>query len=178
MKDAYIEKAKKIKLIGTDVDGVLTDGSIYLGADGELVKVFYAQDGLAMKRAEWVGIKIVFITGRESRIVARRALELNVNEVHMGIEDKLSCMQKIWDRTGISPQQTAFIGDDVNDLPLMQAVGLACTVHEGAPEVQRIADIIAKKPAGRGAVREIIESIIKAQKGWQGIISKHNPLKT
>lgn len=152
--------------MGCDVDGVLTDGRIYLGKDKEIFKVFYAQDGLAMLRAEQVGLMLAFITGRDSQIVVRRGQELNVREIHLGIEDKLACMKAIWGRTGIMPYETAFIGDDLNDLPLMQAVGLACTVSEGVQEVKEMAHIVAKQPAGRGAVREIIEFILRNQGKW------------
>jgi 3-deoxy-D-manno-octulosonate 8-phosphate phosphatase (KDO 8-P phosphatase) len=165
------EKAKRIKLIGCDVDGVLTDGRIFLGERGEVFKIFYAQDGLVLKHAGRAGLKIAFITGRVSEIVKRRAKELNVDELHMGIENKLACMRKIWQRTHIEPEETAFIGDDFNDLALMKAVGLACTVPDGSQEVKDIADIVSKLPGGGGAVREIIEYIIKIQGHWQDVIN-------
>lgn len=170
MKQICSKKAKKIKLIGCDVDGVLTDGRIFLGDKDEVFKIFYAKDGLVLKRAGWAGLKIAFITGRVSEIVKRRAEELDIEEVHMGIEDKLTCMQEIWKRTHIEPEETAFIGDDINDLELMQVVGLACTVPDGSQEIKEIADIVAKQPGGGGAVREIIESILKMQGRWQDII--------
>lgn len=172
MTDELVKRANRIKLLGCDVDGVLTDGRIYLGDGKEIFKVFYAQDGLAMLRAERVGLKLAFITGRDSPIVMRRARELKVREIHLGIKDKLTCMKDIWNRTGIMPQETAFVGDDINDLPLMQAVGLACTVPGGAPEVKEKAHFIAKQPAGRGAVREIIEFILRTQKKWQQVVSR------
>ncbi len=166
MADKLIERAAKIKLIGCDVDGVLTDGRIYLGNDGEVIKVFYAQDGMAMKRARDVGIELVIITGRSSPIVVLRGRELDVTAVHLGINDKLACMKQIWQGNNIKPEETAFIGDDINDLPLLEAVGLACTVPNGAIEVKKAAHLIAKEPAGQGAVREIIEFIMRVQKKW------------
>lgn len=171
MAEELVKRASRIKLLGCDVDGVLTDGRIYLGKDGEIFKVFYAQDGLAMLRAEQVGLKLAFITGRDSQIVMQRARELNVREVHLGVKDKLTCMKAIWRKIGIQPQETAFIGDDINDLPLMQAVGLACTVPVCALEVKEAAHFVATQPAGRGAVREIIEFILKTQGRWSQVVS-------
>ncbi len=166
MTDKLIERAAKIKLIGCDVDGVLTDGRLYLGNEGEVIKVFYAQDGMAMKLAVGAGLKLVIITGRSSPIVVLRGKELDVAEVHLGISDKLGCMKKIWQKNDIRPEETAFIGDDINDLPLLEAVGLACTVPDGAIEVKKTAHLIAKEPAGYGAVREIIEFILRVQNKW------------
>lgn len=166
MKDTLEKRIAGIKLLGSDVDGVLTDGRLYLGEHGQEFKAFSSRDGLGLMLAGRMGLQLALITGRESFCVERRAQELKVKEVHMGIKDKVARMKEIWQRLQIQPHETAYIGDDLNDIPLLQEVGLACTVSDGAPEVQNICHYITRKPGGRGAVRELVELILKAQGRW------------
>ncbi|GAB6099441.1 hypothetical protein JCM16358_13200 [Halanaerocella petrolearia] len=163
MNDQLKEKAAKIKLFITDVDGVLTDGRIILGNDGEEFKFFHVQDGMGIKLAQDAGIKTAIITGRESKLVERRADELKINEVHQNIDDKLGVFSDLLNRYGISEDEVAYIGDDVNDLPILDKVGLALTVDNGVSQVKKAADYITEHAGGRGAVREAIELILQAQ---------------
>lgn len=163
MNQELAEKASRIKLFITDVDGVLTDGRIVLGNNGEEFKFFHVQDGMGIKLAQEAGIKTAIITGRESQLVARRAEELAITEVHQNIKDKLGVFADLLEEYRISRQEVAYIGDDVNDLPILQEVGLALTVANGVDQVQSEADYITDCPGGQGAVREAVELILEAQ---------------
>ena len=156
-------QAKKIKLFITDVDGVLTDGRIVLGNDGEELKFFHVHDGLGIKLAQKAGIKTAIITGRESKLVARRAGELEISEVHQNIKDKLAVFDDLLAKYGISEENVAYIGDDLNDLPILKRVGLPLTVANGVQKVKDTADYVTEKAGGQGAVREVIELILAAQ---------------
>ncbi len=161
-----MERVRKIKILGCDVDGVLTDGLLYVGENGEEMKAFHAHDGLGLKLAQKQGIPVTIITGKNSGAVGKRAEELGLDDVHLGIRDKLSRMEEILQREGLSFDQAAFIGDDLNDLFLLEKVGLAITVPNGAPELKAIAHYITGRSGGRGAVREVVELILKGQGRW------------
>ena len=163
-----IARAKKIKCIILDVDGVLTDGGIYVAPDGsELYKPFYARDGLARK----VGLSTAIITGRASSIVEHRARELHIDLVYQGKLDKRAAYRDIKAKTGYADEEIAYVGDDIVDLPIMRAVGLPCAVGDAVPEVREIAQIIAAERGGRGAVREIYEIILKTQGLWDEVLT-------
>jgi 3-deoxy-D-manno-octulosonate 8-phosphate phosphatase (KDO 8-P phosphatase) len=156
-------QAEKIKLFITDVDGVLTDGRIVLGNDGEELKFFHVHDGLGIKLAQQAGIKTAIITGRESELVARRAGELEISEVHQNIKDKLEVFANLLAKYDISEENVAYIGDDLNDLPILKKVGLSLTVANGVQAVKDEVDYTTEKEGGQGAVREVIELILAAQ---------------
>ncbi len=156
-------QAKKIELFITDVDGVLTDGRIVLGNDGEELKFFHVHDGLGIKLAQQAGIKTAIITGRESELVDRRAGELEISEVHQNIKDKLEVFANLLSKYDISEENVAYIGDDLNDLPILKKVGLSLTVANGVQAVQDEVDYTTEKEGGQGAVREAIELILAAQ---------------
>ena len=150
-----------IKLIAMDVDGVLTDGSIIYGAGDLEIKVFYVKDGQGITLARRAKIEIAFITSRVSDALIKRAKDLGVIEVHQGVKDKWECLKKIIKRYNITPKEVAYIGDDIIDIPVMKKVGFPVAVADAVEEVKNIAKYITKTPGGRGAVREVIEMILK-----------------
>lgn len=152
---------KDIKLIAMDVDGVLTDGSIIYGAGDLEIKVFYVKDGQGITLARRAKIEIAFITSRVSDALIKRAKDLGVIEVHQGVKDKWECLKKIIKRYNITPKEVAYIGDDIIDIPVMKKVGFPVAVADAVEEVKNIAKYITKTPGGRGAVREVIEMILK-----------------
>mgnify|MGYP006276790599 FL=1 len=168
MTKSLEEKAENIKLFITDVDGILTDGSIYLGNDGEEFKAFNSQDGMGIKLAQREGIEVAIITGRESKIVERRANELAIEEIYQGIDDKLSILKQLIEKYGIDNDQIAYIGDDLNDLPVLKEVGLSLTAANGVEQVKEEVDHVTKRSGGRGAVREAINLILKLKTGDSG----------
>lgn len=153
-----------------DVDGVLTDGGIQwgVGPGGELIelKQFNVRDGLALSMARTVGLEVAWITGRRSAIVEKRAEELGVREVHQGSRDKHAVLTGIMERLGLTPEQVLYVGDDLNDLPAFAAAGICVTVSDAPEELKSRAHWVTETPGGRGAVREIVEAVLKAQGRW------------
>lgn len=166
MADELLTRARRVKMLACDVDGVLTDGRLFMGRDGEAIKAFYAPDGLGLQLARRQGLQVAFISGRDSELVQRRAGEMGIEDVHLGIRDKLARMKKILQGKELSLEQVAYIGDDLNDLELLGQVGLAITVPEGASELRARAHYITGRRGGRGAVREVVELILKSQDRW------------
>lgn len=163
--------AEKIKLIIFDVDGVLTDGGIYIGASGELFKPFYCRDGLAITLAHKQGLQTAIITGRQSAQVEFRARELKISHVFQGNSDKRGAYQELKKLTGLQDEEIAYIGDDLIDLPIMLQVGLPLAVADAVAEVRSRALVVSGFPGGRGAVRELLEFIFKAQGRWEQIMA-------
>ena len=172
-----LARARKIKLFLMDVDRTLTDGGVCLLssiAAGELsaasvseMKVFNAKDGQGLSLANTMGIKTGFITGRRSPAVAQRAKELKVTFVYLGQARKTQAFQECVEKAGVSEEEVAYMGDDLPDIPLAQRAGLAISVADGADELRAVCHYITKRPAGRGAAREVIELILKAQGRWE-----------
>jgi len=167
------KKIKKIKLLLLDVDGVLTDGSIILGESHQELKIFNVKDGLGIKSAQAGGIEIGIITGRSSEAVNKRADELDIQILYQGQPDKFKVYEQIKNDLGLKDDQIAYIGDDLSDLKLLQKVGFSVTVNDACDEVKAEVDYITKCPGGKGAVREMIELILKHQGKWQGLIQKY-----
>lgn len=163
-------RARNIRLIIFDVDGVLTAGHIFIGSDGELIKQFHAQDGMGITAAHLGGLKTAIITGRKSPMVERRSQELKIGDVYQGAANKLEAFHHLLEKYQLQPAQVAYVGDDLNDLPVMAAAGLACAPVNAVPEVKEIAHFVAQKEGGSGAVREIIEYLLKAQGKWTEIV--------
>jgi len=164
-------RAKKIRVLIMDVDGVLTDGHIWLlsrrdGTASE-IKGFSAYDGAGLKLARAAGFRTGIITGRESTAVAVRARECEVEFVYQGRATKIASFEEIVQITGAAENEVAYVGDDLPDIPVMQRVGLAVAVANAAPEVKRAAHFVTKRSGGDGAVREVIELIVKAQGKWE-----------
>ena len=156
-------RAKKIKLILLDVDGVMTDGSIILDNQGNEIKTFHVRDGHGIKMAQKNGIMIGIITGRKSEVVAIRARELGIEEVHQGAYEKIATYDSILAKYGLRDEETAFIGDDVVDVDIFKRTGIAVAVADADPAVRPHVDLILKTAGGRGAVREFINLILKSR---------------
>jgi 3-deoxy-D-manno-octulosonate 8-phosphate phosphatase (KDO 8-P phosphatase) len=156
-------KAKKVKLLLLDVDGVMTDGRIILDNQGNELKAFHVRDGHGIKLAQKAGIIVGIITGRSSEVVNVRARELGITEVHQGAHQKEATYDAIIAKYGFKDDETAFIGDDIVDAAVLQRVGLAATVADADPSVKPYVDMVTKAAGGRGAVREVIAIILKSQ---------------
>lgn len=167
------KKAKKIKLLLLDVDGVLTDGGIVMNDRGEEVKQFDVRDGHGIRLLRRAGVQIGLITGRTSKVVGHRARDLGIRILYQKAYDKLDIYQKIKRKSGLKDQQIAYVGDDIVDLPILRKVGLAMTVRDCWAELKREVDYVAAGKGGRGAVREIIELLLKAQGKWQGVTRRY-----
>jgi len=155
-----LPKLKKIKAIFLDVDGVLTDGTIIYGSDGVEMKIFDSQDGFAINS----GIRVGIITGRHSELVKRRAAELGVVDLYQGSIDKITPFEEIKKIYSLDSSEIAYVGDDILDLPLLRKVGLSAAPANAVREVRTKVDYVSKARGGQGAVREIIDVILKAQK--------------
>lgn len=151
----------EIKVFAMDVDGTLTDGKIYMGSSGEALKAFHIKDGMGIRLLIDNGVIPVIITGRSSQIVECRARELGITELYQGISDKASVLQGVLDKYGLCAEQSAYIGDDVNDLSVMELAGLSFAPADAVEEVKQFADIVLKADGGCGAVREAAEYILK-----------------
>ncbi|MFV2057670.1 MAG: 3-deoxy-manno-octulosonate-8-phosphatase KdsC [Thiohalomonadales bacterium] len=163
MNEDVIARAKKISLVIFDVDGVLTDGSLFFGDDGQEYKAFNSRDGHGMKMLQNSGVKIAIITGRTSKVVAHRMANLNIDIIFQGQADKKPAFEIIMKQQNLTADQIAYVGDDVVDLPVMIKVGLAVGVENSHELVKQYAHWIAPTPAGRGAARDVCELIMKAQ---------------
>ena len=159
-----------ISWVGFDIDGVMTDGGIIFNSQGVESKRFNSRDGHALKLLVRSGIKISIITGRKSKVVEQRANELGITSVHQGAFDKLSVYEDILSELKISPEETAFAGDDMVDLPIMVSCALPMAPSDASPEALDAAKFVAKSKGGHGAVREMIEFILKGKGLWKGII--------
>ena len=151
----------KIKLLAMDVDGTLTDGSIYIGADGEVMKAFDVKDGYGIVQFRKMGGIPVIITGRHSRIVEQRCKELGITELYQGVSNKLACLMEIAERYRLKPDQLAYIGDDLNDLACIEFVGVSACPADAVHSVRSSAGFICSLPGGRGAVREFIDTVLR-----------------
>jgi len=160
------DRARRIRLLVLDVDGVLTDGGLFYGAAGEEGKRFDVHDGLAMVAARRSGLAIAVISGRASPAVAQRMKELGVAEVHQGVDDKAAVLSALLARQGLSRAEVAVMGDDLPDLPALAQAGLALAPANAVTEVKRAAHWVARHGGGGGAVREAIELILRARKSW------------
>lgn len=172
MQDIY-EKAAQIKLVIFDVDGVLTDGSLFIGDDGQEYKAFNSRDGHGMKMLQMSGVEIAIITGRTSNVVRIRMESLGVARVYQGIEHKGEAFEQLLRETGLSPEQVAYVGDDVVDLPVMQRVGLSIAVQDAHPLVAKHAHWQTPKSGGRGAGRDVCEMLMDAQGKLEGMLAQY-----
>jgi 3-deoxy-D-manno-octulosonate 8-phosphate phosphatase (KDO 8-P phosphatase) len=171
---AVQKRARQVRLILMDVDGVLTDGRIWLHseADGSTteIKGFSAYDGAGLKLAKLAGLRTGVITGRESPAVARRAREVDMDFVYQNRGEKLPAYEEILARSGLRDAEVAYIADDLPDLPLLSRVGLAVAVANAVPEVKKAAHYVTAQSGGNGAAREVVELVLKAQGKWEEAI--------
>lgn len=163
INQSVFEQFQKIKLFVCDIDGVFSDGRIYLGNDGEELKAFHTKDGYGMKALVASGVETAVITGRKSNIVATRMSALNVSSIIQGEENKLPALKKMLQEKSLVPEQVAYIGDDMPDHDCMKYVGMAIAVSDAHPQILSIADYITKTRGGFGAVRETCDLIMQAQ---------------
>lgn len=158
-----LEIAKHIKLLICDVDGVFSDGLIYMGNDGEELKTFHTRDGYGVKSLMNAGIEIAIITGRKSQIVENRMKALGISLIYQGQDDKVKAYQDICNKLNISPEQTGYIGDDLIDWPVMEKVALKVCVADGHPLLAKRANYVTAIQGGHGAVREVCDLILQAR---------------
>lgn len=167
-----MDRAARVKLMIFDVDGVLTDGSLHYGADGEALKTFNVHDGLGIKLLQESGVQTAIISARISAQVAKRAADLGIVHVHQGGHDKLTPFNALLARLGITADEVGFIGDDIVDLPILGRVGFAVSVPNGRSEVHARAHLITEAAGGRGAVREVCEFILHAQGSYGRVMAQ------
>jgi len=155
---------QRIRLFATDVDGVLTDAGMYYAESGDEWKKFNTRDGMGIKLLQRAGIITAIVTQERTKLVARRAEKLTIPELHQGVMDKLTVIWEMAARHGLSLKQVAYIGDDVNDLEALKTVGFSASPADGMPNIAAAVDYVCQKKGGEGAVREIIEMILEAQR--------------
>jgi 3-deoxy-D-manno-octulosonate 8-phosphate phosphatase (KDO 8-P phosphatase) len=170
-------RARKIRLFLMDVDGTLTDGGVCListpGISGfSEMKVFESKDGAGLKLAGIMGIRTGFITGRKSQAVQQRADELSVDYVYLGQETKMAAFDECMKRAGVTAEETAYLGDDLPDIPVARRAGLGVAVADAAPELKAVCHYITVAKGGKGAAREVVELILKSQGRWEEAIPK------
>lgn len=163
VSEAVLASAKKIKVMIFDVDGVMTDGGLMIGDDGQEYKTFHSQDGLGMKLLKKSGVQMAIITGRTSNVVTKRAESTGIEHFYQGIDDKLAAFNDLIKKMDIHPDEAAFMGDDIVDVPPMLRCGLAITVPDAPESVKARAQYVTNKSGGKGAVREACELIMQAQ---------------
>jgi 3-deoxy-D-manno-octulosonate 8-phosphate phosphatase (KDO 8-P phosphatase) len=173
MDAQLLSRAQAIKLLICDVDGVLTDGSVILGNAGEELKAFNIKDGFGLRAIQKFGIEVALITGRQSKLVERRAAELDIRHVFQGNANKRGAFAELLQRLQLSPAQVAHIGDDLPDLPLFQQVGLAATPADAHPVMQAHAHFVANANGGAGAVREVCDLLLQAQGHWPALLAEY-----
>ena len=167
------KKAKKIKLLLLDVDGVLTDGGIVLNDRGEEIKRFDVRDGHGIRLLLRAGLQVGLITGRTSKVVSRRARDLGIRIVYQKAYNKLEVYHKIKRKSGLKDREIAYVGDDIVDLPVLRKAGLALTVRDSWPDLKREVDYVTASEGGRGAVREIVELLLKTQGRWKELTRRY-----
>jgi 3-deoxy-D-manno-octulosonate 8-phosphate phosphatase (KDO 8-P phosphatase) len=167
IRAAAREKAARVTLLLLDVDGVLTDGRIIYDADGREIKAFHVRDGHGIKMLQRAGVEVGIITGRRSAVVEIRARELGITLVRQGAPDKVAVWREIIEEKRLAPEETAYVGDDLVDIPLLRRVGFAAAVFDAETEVVEAADYVAGRRGGRGAVREIIGFLLRARGAWE-----------
>ncbi len=157
------DRARRVRLLCVDVDGVLTDAGMYYGPDGEVLKKFNTRDGMGLARVREAGVAVAIISGEDSAIVHARAAKLKIDDVYCDAANKRAAVDVLCDKHGLALDQVAFIGDDLNDLSALESVGLACAVADAAEPVQAVAHYVTRRRGGDGAVREVCELLIAAK---------------
>lgn len=171
--ETLVEKAKRLKLLILDVDGVLTDGKLFFDNQGNEYKSFHARDGHGIKLLRQTGVEVAVISGRKSASVALRMKNLGIEHVYQGHEHKVAAFNEIIEKLAITPEQAAHVGDDVLDLPVMIRVGLAIAVNDANFAVKQRADWVTTLPGGQGAVREVCDFIMQAQGTFDSMLSTY-----
>lgn len=167
------EKLSLVKLFLCDVDGVLTDGTVFMG-NGSETKRFHIQDGLGMRLLQREGIKVGWVSRRSSPATEQRANDLKVDFLHQGDKDKVAVVEGILKQTGLDWTEVCYVGDDIVDLGVLKRVGVAVVVTNGIREAKAAADYVTKHAGGHGAVREVVELILKAQNKWARLVEEYS----
>lgn len=175
MTDALALRLRQVELLVLDVDGVLTDGSITYSKVGEELKTFHARDGSGIKLWLKAGHKVALLSGRHSHAVTIRAAELGIPLTLQGYEDKAEGLAKVFEWAGIAPERTCAVGDDLADLAVFARVGVKVAVADAAAELRAAADLVTMAPGGRGAAREVVETLLKCQGRWLELIPAAPP---
>jgi 3-deoxy-D-manno-octulosonate 8-phosphate phosphatase (KDO 8-P phosphatase) len=168
----FLDQARIVKVLLLDVDGILTDGSIIYTADNTEIKAFHIQDGLGLKLLQMAGIETGLITARRSEMVRRRAEELGITHIFQGVENKLKVFQELLVSQGLQAEETAYMGDDWLDLPLLTRVGFSATVVDAVPEVKQVVHYITSRSGGKGAVREVCDLLLEAKGKRQELLGR------
>lgn len=171
--DAAQAKAARVKLMGFDVDGVLTDGKLYYTSQGDEMKAFSSLDGHGLRMLQAAGIEVAIISGRQSPALALRAQNLQIAELHMGVADKRALMAQLLARRGLDFAAAGYMGDDIVDLPILRACGFSATVADGHAEVLARVDYVAQKVGGGGAAREVCDLLLRAQGRWDAMLATY-----
>lgn len=170
---AALTRAKRVRLMLFDVDGVLTDGRLWYGPSGEALKAFHVLDGHGVKMLAQSGVAVAILSGRSSPAVAQRATELGITHVLQGVDDKLAAFGPLAARLGVTADQAGFMGDEVADLPLLRRCALACAPRQAHPLVLKHAHYVARAPAGSGAAREVCEFLMRAQGTLEAALGRY-----
>jgi len=168
-----LERARSIRLVLFDVDGVLTDGTLFLGDDGQQYKAFNSRDGHGMRMLQDAGVRVGVLTGRSSQVVEHRMRDLGVDLVYQGHRDKLPALNTLLHEAGETAETTAYVGDDVVDLPAMRRVALAIAVQDAHPSLKRHAHWVTALGGGRGAAREVCELMLEAQDKLDAMLARY-----
>jgi 3-deoxy-D-manno-octulosonate 8-phosphate phosphatase (KDO 8-P phosphatase) len=166
--------AKKIRMLVLDVDGVMTDGSIILDNEGNEFKSFHVRDGHGLKLLGDSGLKVAIITGRNSKVVARRAAELRITNVFQGCHNKMEAYEQLLEKFGLKDSEVAYVGDDIVDIPVLKRVGLPVAVADAAYEAKKHALLVTKNRGGRGAVREVTDLLLTASGKWKELMNEND----
>ena len=161
-----LTRARRVRLLILDIDGVLTDGRLYFDAKGESLKVFHVRDGHGIKMAQQSGIEVAWVSGRRSDAAYHRARELGISRFYEGVRDKVAILEELLAALTLKPSEVAAMGDELVDLPLLHRVGLGVAVADAVPEVAAAAHWVTSLSGGRGAVREVCDLLLKAQDKW------------
>jgi 3-deoxy-D-manno-octulosonate 8-phosphate phosphatase (KDO 8-P phosphatase) len=173
VSSAALERARRVRLMIFDVDGVLTDGRLWYGPAGEALKAFHTLDGHGIKMLAQSGVAPAILSGRSSQAVAQRAAELGIGHVLQGIDDKRSAYSALLAQLGVQAEDTGYVGDDVVDLPVLVRCGFACAPREAPQAVRQHVHYVCESPAGAGAVREICELLMRAQGSLEAALARY-----
>lgn len=168
-----LERARGVRLMVFDVDGVLTDGTLLYGPAGEEMKAFHSHDGLGLKMLAASGVACALLSGRRSAAVATRAAELGIADVLQGIDDKLSAFQELLEKRRVKLEHAGYMADELVDLPVLTRCGFACAPHEAPEPVRARVHYVATAAAGRGAAREVCELVLRAQRKFEQVLGKY-----
>lgn len=168
-----LARAERIRFVLLDVDGVLTDGRLFLFSDGTEGRAFHARDGHGVRMGQRGGLLFGLLSGRESRVVTDRAAELYINEVHQGVLDKAARYREILQRLGLADDEVCFVGDDVVDIPVLRQVGLAVAPLDAVPEALEAAHWVSTRKGGDGVVREVVDLVLRARGKWSAVTERY-----